>query len=386
VANRASRSGRSRSTGAADRLRRIDEYYREVADGLLEQIEKGTAPWTQAWQPGEKALPANVQTGKAYRGGNSVWLMSVAERRGYADERWGTYRQVRDLDGQVRKGEKGTRILYWHFEDRRVAKDSSGRPVLDDKGKPVYETRALQSPRVYTYSVFNAEQCEGLPKREGRAAAAAWDGHREADRVLERSGARIEHSGEDRAFYDIRGDRIVLPYRERFPEAAGYYQAALHELGHWTGHASRLNRATLQEGIVEGPYSKQYAREELRAEISSMMTGDRLNLGHDPARNAAYVGHWIKALRDDSREIYRASRDAQGISDYLLEPLRDRTAEREGAEREAAPVRALEPAVRPDPVPELPAPAIRQPGGPEPGDQYRLFEARHEDSRSGPSR
>ena len=386
MANRASRSGRSRSTGAADRLRRIDEYYREVADGLLEQIEKGTAPWTQAWQPGEKALPANVQTGKAYRGGNSVWLMSVAERRGYADERWGTYRQVRDLDGQVRKGEKGTRILYWHFEDRRVAKDSSGRPVLDDKGKPVYETRALQSPRVYTYSVFNAEQCEGLPKREGRAAAAAWDGHREADRVLERSGARIEHSGEDRAFYDIRGDRIVLPYRERFPEAAGYYQAALHELGHWTGHASRLNRATLQEGIVEGPYSKQYAREELRAEISSMMTGDRLNLGHDPARNAAYVGHWIKALRDDSREIYRAARDAQGISDYLLEPLRDRTAEREGAEREAAPVRALEPAVRPDPVPELPAPAIRQPGGPEPGDQYRLFEARHEDSRSGPSR
>ena len=108
MANRASRSGRNRSTGgAADRLRRIDEYYREVADRLLEQIEKGTAPWTQAWQPGEKALPANVQTGKAYRGGNSVWLMSVAERRGYADERWGTYRQVRDLDGQVRKGEKG---------------------------------------------------------------------------------------------------------------------------------------------------------------------------------------------------------------------------------------------------------------------------------------
>ncbi len=116
------------------------------------------------------------------------------------------------------------------------------------------------------------------------------------------------------------------------------------------------------------------------------MTGDRLNLGHDPARNAAYVSHWIKALRDDSREIYRAARDAQGISDYLLEPLRDRTAEREGAERETAPVRALEPAVRPDPVPELPAPAIRQPGGPEPGDQYRLFEARREDSRSGPSR
>ena len=162
--------------------------------------------------------------------------------------------------------------------------------------------------------------------------AAAWDGHREADRVLERSGARIEHSGEDRAFYDLRSDRIVLPYRERFPEAAGYYQAALHELGHWTGHASRLNRATLQEGIAEGPYSKQYAREELRAEISSMMTGDRLDLGHDPAK-------------------------------------------------------ALEPAVGREPVPELPTPAIRQPGGTEPGDQYRLFQAGREGGRrSGPGR
>ena len=388
MAYKARRGGRGRSTGgAADRLRRLDEYYREVAGALVEQIEKGTAPWTQAWQPGEKALPANVQTGKAYRGGNSVWLLSVAERRGYADERWGTYKQVKGLDGQVRKGEKGTRILYWHFEDRRVIRDRvDGTPVLDERGKPVYESRALQSPRVYTYTVFNAEQCDGLPKREGRAAAAAWDGHREADRVLECSGARIEHSGEDRAFYDIRGDRIVLPYRERFPEAAGYYQAALHELGHWTGHASRLNRATLLEGIVEGPYSKQYAREELRAEISSMMTGDRLNLGHDPARSTAYVNHWVKALRDDSREIYRAARDAQGISDYLLEPERDRVAEREAEERAAPPAKELEPAVRSEPVPELPAPAILPLGGSEPGDQYRLFQGRRDDERSGPSR
>ena len=387
MAHRTRSGGRRRSTGgSADRLRRLDEYYRQVADGLVAQIERGTAPWTQAWQPGEKALPANVQTGKAYRGGNSVWLLSVADRRGYADERWGTYRQVHDLGGHVRKGEKGTRILFWHFEDRRVARDGNGLPVLDDKGKPVYETRAREAPRVYTYTVFNAEQCDGLPRRAGRAAVKAWDGHREADRVLERSGARIEHSGEDRAFYDLGRDRIVLPYKEQFPERAGYYQAALHELGHWTGHASRLNRATLQEGIAEGPYSKQYAREELRAEISSMMTGDRLELGHDPVRSASYVGHWIKALRDDSREIYRAARDAQDISDYLLEPVRERETEREAEEREAARAKAREPVVRPEPVPELPAPAIVPLGGSEPGDQYRLFQGRREDDRSGPSR
>lgn len=307
---------------------KVEDYYNRVADSLIQQIERGTAPWTQAWQPGEKAMPCNVKTGKAYRGGNSVWLMSVAERRGYADERWGTFRQVQELQGQVRRGEKGTRILYWHFEERRLAKDRNGLPVLDNKGNPVFQTRALPAPRAYTYTVFNAEQCQGLPERPGKRG---WDGHEGSDQLIQRTGARIEHSGQDRAFYDIRGDRIVLPYKERFESAPGYYQAALHELGHWTGHASRLNRATLQEGIVEGPDSKQYAREELRAEISSMMTGDRLNLGHDPSRNASYVNHWIKALRDDSREIYRASRDAQDISDYLIEPERNRIAEREAS-------------------------------------------------------
>ena len=313
-----------------------------------------------------------------------MWLMSVAEQRGYDDHRWGTYNQVKGLGGQVQRGETGTRILYWHFEDRRAARDSDGRPVLDEKGATVYETRALQSPRVYTYTVFNATQCNGLPPRaEGRRP---WAGHPEADRVLKGSGARIEHAGGDRAFYDIRGDRIVLPFRERFPEAAGYYQAALHELGHWTGHASRLNRATLQEGIVEGPYSKQYAREELRAEISSMMTGDRLDLGHDPARSASYVGHWVKALREDSREIYRAARDAQDISDFLIQPERDRVAERETEGREAAPAKALEPVVRDAPVPEIPAGAIQRPGAGEPGDQYRLFQRTREDDRSAPGR
>ena len=385
MAYKARRGGQGRSQGgAADRLRRLDEYHRQVAERLIEQIEKGTAPWTQAWAPGEQALPANVQTGKAYRGGNSVWLMSMAEQRGYDDHRWGTYNQVKGLGGQVQRGETGTRILYWHFEDRRAARDSEGRPVRDEKGATVYETRALQSPRVYTYTVFNAVQCDGLPPRaEGRRP---WAGHPEADRVLKGSGARIEHAGGDRAFYDIRGDRIVLPYRERFPEAAGYYQAALHELGHWTGHASRLNRATLQEGIVEGPYSKQYAREELRAEISSMMTGDRLDLGHDPARSASYVGHWVKALREDSREIYRAARDAQDISDFLIQPERDRVAERETEGREAAPAKALEPVVRDAPVPEVPAGAIQRPGAGEPGDQYRLFQRTREDDRSAPGR
>ena len=312
---------------------RVEDYYRRVADSLIQQIRRGTAPWTQAWKPGEKALPSNIKTGKPYRGGNSVWLASTAERRGYSDERWGTYRQVKDIGGQVRRGEKGCAILYWQFEAKRLARDRDGKPVLDDKGQPLHETRALASPRVYQYTVFNAEQCSGLPARAPRAGARSWDKHEGAERVMQESGARFVHAGSNRAFYDLERDRIVLPYREQFPSGPTYYQTALHELGHWTGHESRLNRSTLVKGIEDGPKSPQYAREELRAEISAMMTGDRLNLGHDPSRHASYVGSWIEALRDDPREIYKASKDAQQMSDFLLGRDRDREQGRESALR-----------------------------------------------------
>ena len=302
----------------------VDDYYRRVAQSLISQIEEGTAPWTQAWKPGEKALPCNVKTGKQYRGGNSVWLASTADNRGYSDERWGTFKQVRDLGGQVLRGEKGCAILFWQFETKRLARDPEGKPILDDKGKPVYEIQPLTSPRAFTYTVFNAEQCNGLPARPERPGSYAWDKHEEAERVFREAGAAIEHSGKDRAYYDLRRDRVILPYKEQFPDAPSYYQTALHELGHWTGHPQRLNRETLTKGLEEGFASPHYAREELRAEISSMITGDRLDLGHDPSRHAAYVGSWIQALRDDPREIYRASRDAQQMSDYLLDRGRDR--------------------------------------------------------------
>ena len=371
---------RSSKGGDAARLHKVDEHYRHVADTLIAQIEEGTARWTQAWGPGEKALPANVRTGKAYRGGNSVWLASTADRRGYSDHRWGTYKQVSELGGQVRGGEKGAAILYWQFEARRISRDKAGNPVLDKEGKPVYETHTLHSPRVYPYTVFNADQCDGLPKREARPGSYAWEGHREAERILKGSGAVIEHSGKNRAYYDLRRDRLVLPYKEQFPDAPKYYQTALHELGHWTGHPARMNRETLLKGIEEGFASPHYAREELRAEISSMITGDRLDIGHDPSRHAAYVGSWIQALRDDPREIYRASRDAQDISDFTIELARGRDPEG----RDASPANGGLPAAREEPVARASPGEIKRSAQADPGEQYRLFQRGRE--RTGPSR
>ena len=318
----------------ASAAERSDAYYRRVADHLIDQIENGTAPWTQAWQPGEKAMPRNVATGKAYRGGNSVWLASVAEMRGYQDERWGTYKQVQDLGGQVRRGQRGASVLFWQWETRKLARDAAGRKVLDEEGKPVYQTAPLDRPRSYPYTVFNAEQCTGLPHREPPAGGQAWDAIEQAERVLKESGATIEHVRQDRVYYDLGRDLIVMPDKEQFPTGPTYYQSALHELGHWTGHPERLNRETLIRGIRDGTSSPDYAREELRAEISSMMTGDRLRLGHDPSRSAAYVDFWIQTLKDDPREIYRASQDAQVMSDYVLGRAREQVAERESERAE----------------------------------------------------
>ena len=228
----------------------------------------------------------------------------------------------------------------------------------------MYETVPLDRPQSYPYTVFNAEQCSGLPQRETPRDANAWDPIEAAERALARTGAIIENSSKNRAYYDLRRDRIILPYRNQFRSGPAYYQTALHELGHWTGHPDRLNRATPVKGIDEGFASPHYACEELRAEISSMMTGDRLRLGHDPSRHAAYVGSWIEALRDDPREIYRAFQDAQMITDYVLDRPREKATERD-AEGAPAPQHRPRQAFRPVPEqPQLRRYFDREPAGP----------------------
>ena len=296
-----------------------ENYFRRVADVLIAQIKAGTAPWVQSWQPGERAQPYNLKTGKSYRGGNSTWLASVAEMRGYRDERWGTYRQIREAGGQVRRGQKGASIIYWEWERRKLARDGGGKPVLDEKSRLVYEVTKLERPRSYMYTVFNAEQAGGLPARPLREGGRQWERNERAELLVRNCGAEVEHAVQDRVFYDLGRDLIVMPEREQFASPAGYYQSLLHELGHWSGHPERMNRESLLEGVQQGPKSLEYAREELRAEISSMMTGDRLDVGHDGSRSAAYVDFWVKALQDRPQEIYLASRDAQGISDYLMQ-------------------------------------------------------------------
>lgn len=216
------------------------------------------------------------------------------------------------LDAQVNRGEKGAVIQFWKWQEDIPKLDEHGQPVLDEAGKPLKVTVRLQRPQVRSAVVFNAWQISGLPELEAQPALSEWERHTEAEAILRASGAVIQHMAGDRAFYRPSPDSINLPLREQFDVADRYYATALHELGHWSGHESRLNRD------LHHPFgSIGYAKEELRAEIATMMLGEQLSIGHDPSQHVAYIGSWIKVLQDDPREIFRASADAERMVQYL---------------------------------------------------------------------
>ncbi|TDN48860.1 zincin-like metallopeptidase domain-containing protein [Scandinavium goeteborgense] len=294
-------------------------FHEVVAENLIAQLKEGTAPWQKPWNPGAPgaALPMNPTTGKRYRGINAIHLMA----QGYGDQRWMTYKQATAADAQVRKGEKGTLVQYWKFTEERLKKNDDGTIVIGKDDQPVKEIVQLERPKVFNAVVFNAEQIDGLPPLTV-SKEKSWNSIERAEDILKASGAIIRHDQADRAFYRMSTDSIHLPQKEAFPAADRYYATALHELGHWTGHTSRLDRDLAHPFGSEG-----YAKEELRAEIASMIMGDELGIGHDPSQHVAYVKSWIKALQDDPLEIFRAAADAEKIQGYVLGLEQQRTQE-----------------------------------------------------------
>ena len=195
------------------------------------------------------------------------------------------------MGGQVRKGEKATHVLFYKFDDERE-KPRPARPTrrpARPRARP--SGNRTRPPMVRCYAVFNVEQADGLTlERTGDdlTTEPEWKAHQTAERVIQESGIHVAHVRGDRAFYNLQTDKVTLPEREQFASANGYYQTALHELGHATGHPARMDRDTLTAGA--GHFgSTEYAREELRAEMSAMMTGERVGVGHDGSRGAAYV-------------------------------------------------------------------------------------------------
>ncbi len=298
-----------------------EQFTARAAGRVIEQLEKGAAPWQRGWDSPQSAQepPYNPVSGARYDGLNAIVLRCEALQRGYSDPRWLTFNQAKKNGVQVRKGEQGTRLEYWQFPARE---ESRGQDAPAEAGQEKSEVIHR------TYTVFNAEQCNRMPAQP-REWVRDWKVSERAERLLEASGADIEHRSGERAGYQVSEDKIVLPGQERFRTPEVYYATAVHELGHWSGHKSRLDRETLRQGIEEGFGSDAYAREQLRADLTSMTVNGVLRLPHLPGRHASHVDSWIRVLKNDPDELRRAARDAGAAAEHLLQYDREMPRDKE---------------------------------------------------------
>ena len=286
------------------------DYRQEVTNDIIRLLEEGAAPWQKPWE-GSGGLPMNATTGKPYRGGNVISLMIAGIRNGYTDPRWMTFNQM-DKAGWRFKGKQHHTGKIEYFETK-LAKNQ------EEEDDPRYY--ALR--RVFL--LYNAEQVEGVPPLV-TATRDPWQVCEDGENMLKQSGADIRHGG-GRAFYNRASDHIQLPEKQCFISAPAYYGTAAHELIHWTGNEKRLNRETLNKSRGFDRADDFYSREELIAEIGSMMLAVERGIPHDPSQHAAYVASWIKALKNDKNEIFRAASAASDAVDWVLQRQKDKATE-----------------------------------------------------------
>jgi antirestriction protein ArdC len=279
--------------------------YSEVTGRIIAELEEGRFPWVQPWESARCGctMPHNAATGRRYSGINVLILWAAAIEGGHSSQRWLAYRQAQLAGGHVRKGEKGTVVCY---ADRFTPRAEEERAAEEDR-------EARQVAFLKRFVVFNVDQCEGLP--EAMIRLPEIGGEREAiphaDVLIAASGADFRIGGPE-AFYAPALDYVQVPPQQAFAEPISWYRTALHELGHWTGHASRLDRD--QSGAFG---SDAYAREELVAEIASAFLCASLSI-KPTVRHADYVGSWLSVLREDEHAIFRAASLASNAADYLL--------------------------------------------------------------------
>jgi antirestriction protein ArdC len=313
---RARLEAEARANGETLPVRR--DHRAEMTEKLIAQLQSGTAPWQKTWTVGSGGRPYNPLSAdphtasgqRGYSGINRIVLM--VEGAAYGDDRWCTRKQAEERGYTLRPGMSGTTIEVWKlYVPKAAGKDDEDRNKADD--------RSRMGVRFYT--VFNAAQFSDFPPVE--RVEHAWTPIERAEQLLAGSGAKIIHSAsEETPHYAPGRDHIVLPSRERFVSPEAYYDTATHELVHWTGHESRLNR--FEPDAHFGTPS--YAREELVAEIGSMFLSADTVIAHNTAQHAAYVASWIKLLQDDKNAVARAAGAASKAVDHVLSLEREKSA------------------------------------------------------------
>ena len=303
--------------------------YDEITDKIIAELEAGRVPWVQPWGTAAAkaplAMPQNASTRRQYSGVNVLILWGSVIEHGFTGQSWLTFRQALSLGGHVRKGERGTTVVY---ADRFIPNDEKKRAA--ETGE---EAQAI--PFLKRFTVFNTDQCDELPDEIATVAPPPPPGMIEpqVEALIKATGIDFRIGG-NRAFYIPSEDYVQVPPPAAYFEPINWHRTALHELGHASGHRSRLNRD------LSGAHgSKKYAFEELIAELCAAFSC--ASLGIVPTvRHADYIGSWLDVLREDNRAIVRAASQASKAADWLLgfrsEPLASAFAEIAGGDQEAA--------------------------------------------------
>jgi len=283
--------------------------YQEITSKIIAELEQGRVPWVQPWcsntpgVPSPFGLPCNAATCRPYTGINILILWIAGTERSFTTQKWLTFRQALKIGAHVRKGEQGTTLVYADrfipYRERTRAAESGDDP------------QAI--PFLKRFTVFNTDQCEDVPA--DIAPPPEPPPHNlvlpQAEVLIRATGADLRIGG-NRAFYVPSEDFIQVPPPSSYFEPVNWHRTVCHELGHWSGHSSRLNRD------LSGSFgSPSYAREELCAEMAGAFVCAALSIV-PTVRHADYIGSWLEVLREDNRAIIRAASAASKAADYLL--------------------------------------------------------------------
>ena len=289
------------------------DVYERITNQIVAELEQGVRPWLKPWNAehaaGRITRPLR-SNGVPYRGINVLMLWSESVAKGFSAPIWMTFKQALELNAHIRKGEKGSLVVFASSINRTETDANTG----EETGRDIHFMKG--------YTVFNVEQIEGLPAQYYANAAPQLDPVERiatAESFFAATGAHISHGG-NRAFYTSTQDRIQMPPFEAFRDAVAYYATLAHETTHWTMHPSRLDRSFDRKRFGD----EGYAMEELVAELGAAFLSADLNL--TPALrddHASYLASWIKALKNDKRAIFTAASHAQRAADFLhgLQPV-----------------------------------------------------------------
>ena len=282
------------------------DIYTRVTDKIIADLEKGQRTWLPRWQGQHAAGPVSRplrQNGTPYRGMNILLLWAESMEKGFVSPIWMTYKQAQELGANVRKGEKGSLVVY---------ANTINKTETNEDGEDIEQ----KIPFMRGYTVFNVDQVEGLPAHyypQPVKPLPVEQRMETADRFIKATGADIRHGGSS-AYYAPGPDFVQMPNFETFTDKEGYYATILHELTHWTKHKTRLDRDFGKSKFG----NENYAREELVAELGAAFLCADLGITPEVREDhAAYLDSWLTVLKNDKRAIFSAAAHAQRAADYL---------------------------------------------------------------------